>query len=153
MTSLKVIVITKIKCTSKFTTLDFFPLMQHQNLITVPGEQNSLIIHRLTTHNIRESSHGCQHDVTNSASYSCQRPVSNTSRCSKVLHGQRKNKFLTSQILWVWHSHTKLKAAHSYADKDQCLQNMYFQLEDVEDVKILLKLLTLLQIQLQFCWS
>jgi hypothetical protein len=29
---------------------------------------------------------------------------------------------------------TKFKAAHSDADKDHCLQNMYFQLEDIEDV-------------------
>ena len=39
-------------------------------------------------------------------------------------------------------------AAHTDADKDHSLlQNIYFQLEDVEDVKILVKLLLLLPIQ------
>jgi hypothetical protein len=58
-----------------------------------------------------------------------------------------------------WHSplptcvcacmHTRVRVhAHTGADKDQCLlQNIYFQLEDLEDVKILVKLLPLLQIQ------
>lgn len=48
------------------------------------------------------------------------------------------------------HTHTCMHtaAAHTDADKDHSLlQNIYFQLEDVEDVKILVKLLLLLPIQ------
>jgi hypothetical protein len=76
------------------------------------------------------------------------------SRCCKVLHIQRQKTSPTFQILWPLappphtHTHTKRTAAHTDADKDQCiLQNIYFHLEDVEDVKILVKLLPLLQIQ------